>query len=202
MSGLPKKVARSCDNCGHQFITNKYKKARFCSPQCNGQEQTRRASARMSARFFAMVDKRGPVIVPALGHCWEWTGYRDKKGYGHVGYGRKKTTRAHRLSWFIASGKWPTPNCLHKCDNPPCIRPSHLFEGDNADNTRDMVAKGRARPCRLEKNGRARLTIQKVREIRAELRRGVQQSVLASRFGIERSTMNHLAMGRTWAQVE
>ena len=77
--------------------------------------------------------------------CWEWTGARaGELGYGCLG---GKGPRAHRLSWEIHNG--PIPDglwVLHKCDNPPCVNPRHLFLGTRTDNIRDMFAKGRGRP--------------------------------------------------------
>lgn len=70
-------------------------------------------------RFWAKVRKgRG---------CWEFTGYRTAKGYGTF-YFNGKTQLAHRASWEMANGRIPNGlHVLHRCDNPPCIRPEHLF---------------------------------------------------------------------------
>ena len=80
--------------------------------------------------------------------CWEWQGARNNKGYGILMLkepGKKHVARTtHRFSWELHNG--PIPNglwVLHRCDNPPCANPAHLFLGDNADNIRDMWAKGR-----------------------------------------------------------
>lgn len=75
--------------------------------------------------------------------CWEWSGLRSARGYGRFGHDSR---RAHRIAWELTFG--PVPDGLlvcHTCDNPPCIRPEHLFLGTDADNARDMVAKGRGR---------------------------------------------------------
>ena len=77
--------------------------------------------------------------------CWNWTGTRDAKGYGQARLGPVRTT-AHRLMWMLTQGPIPHPRLwvLHKCDNPSCINPNHLFLGTGKDNVDDMVAKGRA----------------------------------------------------------
>lgn len=73
--------------------------------------------------------------------CWLWTGRRDKNGYGKVG-----AALSHRVFWELHNGHIPDGlYVLHHCDNPPCIRPTHLFLGTQADNVRDMAAKGRGK---------------------------------------------------------
>lgn len=99
-------------------------------------------------RFWAKVDKSGPVPEhrPELGQCWVWTANAIPKGYGLFGRNRY----AHRYSWEIHFG--PVPGklwVLHKCDNPSCVRPTHLFLGTARDNYADMRTKGR-RPLLLD----------------------------------------------------
>lgn len=88
------------------------------------------------------------VFMPLADECcWEWTGYRDERGYGRLSSrvsGVTKTISAHRLSWQIYKGEIPPGLCvLHKCDNPPCVNPDHLFLGNQRDNMLDCSSKGR-----------------------------------------------------------
>jgi hypothetical protein len=93
--------------------------------------------ATVEDRFWANVDKSGD--------CWEWQASVNLDGYGRFCL-KGKRIRAHRLSWVLANGEIPEGMCvLHKCDNPPCVSPDHLFLGTRADNVRDMVQKGRCR---------------------------------------------------------
>jgi len=77
-----------------------------------------------------------------LDDCWEWPGNRDAKGYGYV-FG-KQLRRTHRVMYELMYGPIPEGMLVcHRCDNPSCMNPSHLFLGTSADNNRDCVAKGR-----------------------------------------------------------
>ena len=86
-------------------------------------------------RFFQKVNKTG--------FCWEWLAGKDKDGYGKIKI-RGKTLQAHRVSWGIHNGPIPEGiGVLHRCDNPSCVNPLHLFLGTTLDNMRDRDAKGR-----------------------------------------------------------
>ena len=86
-------------------------------------------------RFWAKVDRSG--------ECWLWTGPQVGRGYGKTSF-NGKTQRAHRVSWELTYGPIPAGVFVcHKCDNPLCVRPEHLFLGTPLDNVRDMCAKKR-----------------------------------------------------------
>ena len=97
--------------------------------------------------FWERVDKDGPLppLAPWLGPCWVWTSATLKaNGYGICRYNKRREL-AHRASWFITTGESLTTaeQVCHRCDNPPCVRPSHLFVGSAAVNQRDARLKGR-----------------------------------------------------------
>jgi DNA-binding CsgD family transcriptional regulator len=146
--------------------------------------------------------------------CWIWLG-GTSKGYGRFALTRRKTVRAHRFSFEMANGLLAPGMCaLHKCDNPGCVRPDHLFAGSDADNVADRDAKGRtavgdrsgartrpdARP-RGSGHARARLTEAQVTLIKSRLREGATQRELAREFGVAEPTVSHIVAGRTWRQV-
>lgn len=130
------------------------------------------------------------------GDCMVWTLRRHEDGYGRLNY-RSRPWKAHRLVYALLNGPIPPGYyVLHRCDNPPCINPSHLFLGTPDDNVKDCVRKGRSSIG--ERNGCARLTIEQVREIRASTEGDV---ALAARFGVGRTTVREARQGRKWAKV-
>lgn len=159
----------------------------------------------LGPRFFANVDKVGPIPshAPELGPCWQWTGPlangRDSRGAFNV---QNKNQLAHRVSFWIAYGRWPTPCCLHKCDNTLCVNPAHLFEGDQLANIADRHRKGRtsrASRCRGATNGQAKLTEERVREIRAAM--GTPNADFAAKFGVTAGLIAMVKNGRIWRHV-
>lgn len=88
------------------------------------------------------------VLMIPFSECWLWTGWHDADGYGKLAIPSPSRSQllAHRVSWEIHHGPIPAGKCvLHRCDTPSCINPAHLFLGTQADNMRDMHAKGRGR---------------------------------------------------------
>ena len=115
--------------------------------------------------------------------CIEWIGAKWGP-YGAIRINGKKI-RTHRVAFFLKHGRWPEPCCLHTCDNPPCVNDEHLFEGTFADNSRDMALKNR--------HGRAKLSPDQVREVRASSERGTD---IAQRLGVSRSLISYIRSGK------
>lgn len=133
--------------------------------------------------------------------CWPWTGCATR-GYGILNYrGRKE--RAHRIAWTLANSPIPPDMIVcHKCDNPPCCNPGHLFLGTHADNAIDMSEKERGNLKRGIRNPNARLTPGAVIEMRRLYAAGSTTcSALARAYGVDRKTVSAVLRGRTWAGI-
>ena len=142
-------------------------------------------------------------------NCIEWQNAKDKFGYGKIKYadGVRST---HRIAFELKYGPIPEDLCvLHKCDNPSCINVDHLFLGTRAENMADKVAKGRQskgpeqhrnrKPNTGENNGRAKLSLQDVTEIRDLYDNGIcKQSELAERYGVDWRQIHRIIKRKHW----
>ena len=131
------------------------------------------------------------------GDCWEWGLSRFKTGYGQISV-KDRPSYVHRVAWIVVNGEIPDGLCvLHHCDNRACLRPSHLFLGTKADNTADMIRKGRWRqPHRPTK-----LNPVAVIQIRKLLALGTTPSVLAAQFGVCTQNIRDVASRKTWKHI-
>ena len=148
----------------------------------------------LAQRFWAKVH--------VTARCWEWTGKWRSNGYGIIKVGDHGYI-ASRIAWLLSNGPIPEGlDVLHRCDNPLCVNPDHLFLGTHTDNMRDMAAKGRRASFRGEKNGLAKLTpelVAEIRRLRAET--GMYQRALAKRFRVTQSTIWAVLNRRRWVDV-
>lgn len=136
------------------------------------------------------------------GGCWNVSGAdRGPNGYRHINAGDpsnpKKQLYAHRIAWELAYGPIPAGlKVLHKCDNPICANPEHLFIGTQGDNVRDCIQKGRRNAF-----GRQKLHESDVLDIRARAARGEPQYVIARGYGIAKNTVSAIVSGATWRHL-
>jgi hypothetical protein len=147
-----------------------------------------------------LIDRFEEKIIFRVGECWPFIGCRGKTGYGRFNVSGASRL-AHRIAWIIFVGDIPDNlHVLHKCDNPACCNPKHLFIGTHQDNMDDKIAKGHGSDNSLENNPRANLSLEEVAEIRRMLLIGFSQRFIANKFHVSRSAIAHIKAGNTWRQ--
>jgi len=167
-------------------------------------------TARQQTTFGLVETERFWKHVDCSGDCWLWTGPRHSRTqYGFFRQGSRQelssiSTYAHRVSWELTRGPIPEGLCvLHKCDNPPCVNPEHLWVGTHTDNMRDMMSKGRHVAHPGEANGSAKLTPEQVRDIRRRyVPRKVSLRSLAEKYHVSESLVHALVTRRLWAHLD
>lgn len=138
-------------------------------------------------RSFVVVTDRG---------CWEWPGRRNDKGYAQIG-----SVSGYRHAFELFHGEIPNGlHVCHRCDNPPCVNPDHLFLGTHVDNMKDCTAKGRR--AKGESSGAAKLTEDEVVQIRKmRFNGGFTLKEIGARFRITHEAVRQICAGNTWKHV-
>lgn len=150
-------------------------------------------------RFWSKVERRQP------NECWPWLGSRVLKSprgpeYGQFKLPHGRTTSAHRLSWQINYGAIPSGLFVcHRCDNPLCVNPTHLFLGTHKDNMADMKAKGSQAVG--ERVGTSRLAAETVQSIRRALAAGMTTREAAKAHGVSQTTSRLIGAGIRWSHL-
>lgn len=165
----------------------------------------------------------GPKPIPLLvkfwagtkggdeNECWPWQRATDGKGYGKIGH-CDRLFQAHRIAYELFVGPIPADLLVcHKCDNPPCVNPRHLFLGTYLDNIRDMWIKGRQSPPprnnilppihRGQDHSKAKLTAAQITEIKSRPSIRGNRIQLAVEFGVTPACISKIVLGRTWRQL-
>lgn len=135
--------------------------------------------------------------------CWIWTGAKTKLGYGKIGGREWKNgwIGAHRAMWEIVNGEIPKGMVIcHQCDNPSCVRPSHLFLGTREDNENDKIMK--KRHLFGERHNLAKLKLEQVIQIKDEYAIGnVTQYQLAGKYNVSQTEINRIINNKRWAST-
>lgn len=200
-------VQYTCAQCGAPFLAPPSRRGVFCSVRCMAASRRRT----LETRFWQSVDDEASPRG-----CWPWRGTVGAHGYGLISAESRRSLRAHRVSWQLHHGPIPAGLFVcHRCDNPGCVNPAHLFLGTAADNTRDMMRKGRGyvqRPdyrerlrsvsVRGERVNTARLTADQVREIRRRYAAGgISQTALADEYGVTQTQVSQIVSRKSWRHV-
>lgn len=171
----------NCKSCNKELI-NKHKGAKYCNRKCMALGY----SINLETDFIKNINKTDT--------CWLWTG-----NLATTGYGRIKKLYAHRISYEMFNGKIPDGMFVcHKCDNPPCVNPDHLFLGTQLDNIRDMHKKGRNNNLSGENTHFSKITGSEAIEIFISDRK---YKDIGDEYGITRGCVSAIKSKRTWKKV-
>lgn len=145
-------------------------------------------------------------IPEPMSGCWLWTGtvraVSRNRSYGCISV-RGNYLRAHRYSYEIFKGYIPSGMMVcHRCDNPLCVNPDHLFLGTNRDNVDDMLRKGRQSRVIGERNGKAKITEVQASNVRWMLAKKIAHASIAEATGVPLGTVRSISIGKCWGWVK
>ena len=152
------------------------------------------------AKLKTLSDLLGRCVRAPSG-CLEFSGCRNKQGYGGVRFGGK-VRKAHRVSYTLSKGTIPEGfDICHKCDNPPCCNPDHLWAGPTIENIHDMEQKGRGKHPIGSNHKRSKLVESDIELVFYLRRAGMGLQKLANFFQVGQTTMGHVLSRDTWKYV-
>lgn len=185
-TGVTMKHSYICEVCGNGFVDTS-RGRRFCSVGCAGKYRYL-TSTNTPDRFWKLVEVKGPD------ECWEWKrGVNGPYPYGRLRF-RGKRMLASRLAFELTNGHPPDNWVLHKCDNPRCCNPAHLYDGTPKDNVRDCILRGRHKTPGW-------LKLSSVVGIKQRLKDGANYKAIALEFHLLPETIRDIELGRTWRHV-
>jgi hypothetical protein len=184
--------------CVTENCTDKHYSRGFCRKHYDQSVYRKKPRPTVAERFWKAVDKNGPTMPHMETPCWLFTSKSENNGYGIFGIGKRNHV-AHRVSWFLMHGEWPT-FLLHECDVRRCVNPQHLSEGNHQLNADDRGA--RNRQAKGSKHGRARLTEQDIPIIdEMHWKQGMSCQSIAHHFNVSRGTVTHVVYRYNWKHI-
>lgn len=142
------------------------------------------------------------VLIPAdKSKCWLWRGAKQNSGYGRFRY-KGRCEGAHRIAWLFEHGVLPELYVLHRCDNPSCVNPEHLFLGTCQDNVLDCIAKNRFNRPKGVNHFRSKFTEPDILKIRGLIKQGFNDREISEDFNVCGTTIQAIREGRTWKHIK
>lgn len=192
MTYRDKTQQKNCVHCGEVFYRDKrctkkhWASAKFCSRSCSAQHGAKSACktwGTLEERFWAKVERLGDD------DCWNWIGASRPRGYGVISKNGRQTSATHVSLEIhgcdVPDGLW----VLHKCDNPKCVNPKHLYIGNALQNSRDAVIRNRFK---------RKLTPIQAQEIYKSTE---STKILSNLYGVSEAMIGHIKSGRKWGNV-
>lgn len=211
------KGKRRCAKCHKTFEWTRSAKQvipKYCSMECRGHKGFKpggefRISKATKSEKLERLKQSFEKHVIRQEECWDWKGPLDKGGYSIMSCKRQLgSDRGHRASWIIYKGNIPKDKVVcHKCDNPICTNPEHLWLGTQKQNNDDKIKKGRAIYTKppLKKgieNGASKLKEDQVKEIKELLKTDMSQSEIGKKFDVSKTTIYRIKHGKNWSHIE
>lgn len=207
-------INMQCKTCRKDFLYLEIpsKKRKFCSVKCirytadKEKLKTHKGkgfwqTATYEEKWNKIKNEFERLVIKKEG-CWSWKNKSLTNGYVKINIGRSKSILGHRISWIIHNGKIDNKLfVLHKCDNPQCTNPEHLFLGTPKDNSQDCLNKNRKNVAKGSNHYNVKLTEIDVIKIKELLKLGYSQRKLAKIFNISSSNIQNIADGKIWKDI-